>query len=73
MGFFGDFAGAVLGSMVASYQEQQKYMRVYEPMTDKELFREYNDLKNRSGKEFSARRGAVRTILSQRGYFKNND
>lgn len=73
MGFFGDFAGAVLGSMVASYQEQQKYMRVYEPMTDKELFREYNDLKNRGGKEFSARRGAVRTILSQRGYFKNND
>ena len=71
MGFL-DFLGSAMGSMAAKMQEAQSYMSEYEPMTDKELIREYNDLKGRSGREVEARKMAVRTILNQRGYGNNN-
>lgn len=67
MGFL-DGLGNIMGKMAANMQEIQVYKSEYESMSDKELIREYKDLKGRSGREYTNRSAAVRMVLNDRGY-----
>lgn len=67
MGFL-DVLGSGLGKMAAAGKEVLMHKSEYESMTETELKREYQDLKNRSGTEYRHRLMAVRSILQDRGY-----
>lgn len=67
MGFL-DILGSGLGKMAAAGKEVLMYKSEYESMTDTELKREYQDLKNRSGTEYRHRLMAVKFVLQDRGY-----
>ena len=66
---FMDFLGSVVGKMASTMQDVQKYKSEYEYMSDNDLKREYNRLKNDSwkGTEGDHRLTAVKMILSERG------
>ncbi len=73
MGFL-DFAGEMMGRAVANGQEMMKYKTEYEKMSNQELKREYNYLKNKpteflnpnANKECQLRLNAIRSILVDR-------
>lgn len=67
MGFL-DALGSGLGKMAATMQEVQVYKLEYESMSDYDLKREYNALKNKYGTENRNRFTAVKMVLSDRGY-----
>ena len=63
MGFL-DNLGSTLGKLSAIAQEVQGYKNEYESMSDHDLMREYNHLKNKSGQENGNRLKAIKSILS---------
>ena len=67
---FLDSLGGFLGKMAAMSQEIQGYKSEYECMSDSDLKREYNSLRNRSGTEYRNRLTAVKMVLQDRGYFQ---
>jgi len=67
MGFL-DALGSGLGKMAAMTQEIQGYKSEYESMSNFDLEREFNALKNRSGTEYRNRLMAVKMVLTDRGY-----
>jgi hypothetical protein len=67
MGFL-DGLGSALGKLGAMAQEVQGYKGEYESMSDVDLKREYNALKNKSGTENKNRLMAVTAVLKDRGY-----
>ncbi len=68
MGFFAEFAGGLLGQAAARAQEMQNYKSEYELMSDRELKREYQAIKEKSGDEYKYRRMAIKSVLTDRGY-----
>lgn len=67
MGFF-DELGKAMGKKFAQAQEVQCYKLEYESMSDNDLKREYDRLRNRSGQECENRFLAVRMVLKDRGF-----
>ena len=70
MGFLdslGEFLGDMVGGLAAQAQEAVKYKQEYESLSDKDLVREYNRIKDRSGQEFKSRVMAIRSIARDRG------
>lgn len=68
MGSFLDFAGEMLGKAAARAQEVQNYKSEYELMSDRELKREYQAIKDKSGTEYRNRCTAIKCVLNDRGY-----
>ena len=68
MGFFAEFAGELLGKAMANAQEMQNYKSEYELMSDRELKREYQAIKDEKGTEYQYRRIAIKSVLTDRGY-----
>lgn len=62
-GLLGDIAGGVMGKA----QEAYKYKQEYESLSDNDIKREYQRVKDRSGAEFMARKMALMTIAKERG------
>lgn len=71
MGFL-DSLGNTIGKMAAQAQEIQGYKSEYESMSDYDLKREFNSLRNKSGTECRNRFTAVKMVLRDRGYFQND-
>ena len=69
MGFL-DSLGSAVGKMAAQAQEIQGYKSEYEYMSDNDLKREFNNLRNKSGTEYKNRFMAVKMVLKDRGYFQ---
>lgn len=69
MGFL-DSLGNTIGKMAAQAQEVQGYKNEYESMSDYDLKREFNNLRNKSGIEYKNRFMAVKMVLRDRGYFQ---
>lgn len=74
MGFL-DFLGEVAGSMAAKAQVLQNYKKEYEEMSDNNLKREYNKLKEETqsswcSQEKKDRFSAVKMVLRDRGYLQ---
>lgn len=67
MGFM-DALGSGLGKMAAMSQEVMGYKSEYECMSDSDLKREFNALKDRHGTEQRYRFTAVKMVLTDRGY-----
>lgn len=70
---FWDGVGSALGKMAAQAQVLQGYKSEYEAMSDQQLWREYQDLKKRSGTECSQRRAAAKQVLLDRGIIKSEN
>lgn len=70
MGFL-DSLGSAVGKMAAQAQEIQGYKSEYEYMSDSDLKREFNNLRNKSGTEYKNRFMAVKMVLKDRGYFQD--
>ncbi len=73
MGLLLDELGSFMGQMAARMQEIQTYKSEYEGMSDYDLKREYNDLKGKRDSESQNRLKAVKMVLTDRGYFQNQN
>lgn len=67
MGFL-DFAGEMFGKIAVQGMEMKGYKSEYERMSNDQLKREFNAIKDKSGTEYNLRRGAIKSVLSDRGY-----
>lgn len=67
---FGEFLGSMAGRLAAQAEEMNKYKAEYERMSDTDLKREYNALKNKNGEQYRLRRSAVIAVLKDRGIIK---
>ena len=65
-----DSLGSTLGKMAADNNEILEYKSEYECMSDYDLKREYNNLKNKSREDLRKRFIAVKLVLKDRGYFQ---
>jgi hypothetical protein len=72
MGFF-DALGSIVGKMAAMGQEIQGYKSEYESMSDNDLKRAYENLKNKSGTEERYRLMAVMSVLKDRGLVRQSN
>ena len=68
MGFL-EILGDVLGTMAAQAPEIKRFKAEYEWMSDYDLKREYNRLRNAYGTENNNRLLAVKWVFKDRGYF----
>lgn len=64
--FMGEMFGSLAGELVSKAKDTNVYKSEYEMMSDRQLRREYQDLRDKQGREYECRRIAISSIMSDR-------